>query len=342
MTRKQWQVGVCGAVRWAWAGAIILIAVVPGNAFQPPKQPVYVGARQCAKCHQGADFGYQQCRMLLQAHSKAYAALAQPEAKEAKQIARMSGIPQEPQEAEMCLGCHSTAAEAEAWEKDDTFHLEDGVQCEKCHGPGSEYMDEQVMVNPAAARAAGLKMPQKSDCLNCHNVKGSHVAVLQSKAFDVEAAWEQLQHPTPEVWKYLPEHTFPAPTDPAAAKLVGSITCAACHNQPGMGYQYSRWRESAHADAYARLSTNRAREIAQQTGLTGDPVTEPACLKCHTTVYHNPAGGHAESYAIYEGVGCEACHGAGSEFAVEAIMRDPVAASQAGLQMVSRETCLPC
>ena len=42
---------------------------------QEGKQPVYVGASECAKCHQGADFGYQQCLMLLHAHSKAYASL---------------------------------------------------------------------------------------------------------------------------------------------------------------------------------------------------------------------------------------------------------------------------
>ena len=64
-----------------------------------------------------------------------------------KEIARLSGIPQEPQEAAICLGCHATASETEDWEKDDTFHREDGVQCEMCHGPGSEYMDESVMMH---------------------------------------------------------------------------------------------------------------------------------------------------------------------------------------------------
>ncbi len=116
---------------------------------QETKQPVYVGAKQCAKCHDGADFGYQQCLMLLTAHSKAYATLAMPESKE---IARLSGIPQEPQQASVCLGCHTTASETEEWEKDETFHMEDGVQCEMCHGPGSEYMDEDVMSDPDAAR----------------------------------------------------------------------------------------------------------------------------------------------------------------------------------------------
>ena len=312
----------------------------PGTArAQQERRPIFVGESECAKCHRGPGFGYQQCLMLLSAHSKAYASLALPEAKE---IARLSGIPQEPQQAEMCLGCHATGAEAEQWEKDETFHVEDGVQCEKCHGAGSEYMAKEVMTDPKAARTAGLMMPQKSDCMNCHKVKGSHVAVLKVKTYDVDAAWEQLKHPTPDVWEYPDEPTFPEPADAQAHKHVGSIKCAACHKASEMGYQYSKWRMSPHAYAYARLGTERAREIAKAAGVQGEPLTDPSCLKCHTTVYHDPAGGRADSYLLDEGVGCEACHGAGSKYAVEAVMRDEPAALQAGLRPVTRETCLPC
>ena len=223
---------------------------------QEAKHPVFVGASECAKCHQGPGFGYQQCLMLLAAHSKAYATLALPEAKE---IARLSGIPQEPQQAEMCLGCHATGAEAEEWEKDETFHVEDGVQCEKCHGAGSEYMAEEVMTDPKAARAAGLMMPQKSDCMNCHKVKGSHVAVLKVKTYDVDAAWELLKHPTPGSLgvsgradvsrtgrRAKPTNMWVRSSAPNATK------------RREMGYQYSKWRLSPHAYAYARLGT-RAR-----------------------------------------------------------------------------------
>lgn len=322
----------------AWLAAGVLFLVGRAGA-QEARHPVYVGEAECAKCHRGAGFGYQQCLMLLTAHSKAYATLALPEAKE---IARLSGIKQEPHEAAMCLGCHATGAEAEEWERDETFHVEDGVQCEKCHGAGSEYMDEKIMMDPKAARAAGLRMPQKSDCLNCHKVKGSHAAVLKMKTFNVDEAWELLQHPTPEKWSYTELPATPPPTDPDGPKLVGAIKCAECHEASALGFQYNKWRMSAHALAYARLGTERARDIARESGVQGDPLNEPSCLKCHTTVFHNPAGGQEDSYALHEGVGCEACHGAGSEFAIEAIMRDEPAALQAGLKPVSRETCLPC
>ncbi len=297
--------------------------------------------------------GHQQCRWMLSKHARAYAVLAKPESKE---IARLSGIPQEPQQSAVCLGCHATGAQAEDWEKDETFHVEDGVQCEKCHGPGSEYMDEEVMTNAKAAESAGLRMPTAEDCMGCHQVKGSHVAVLQQPQWDVDEAMKQIEHPTPSVWEYLdppelPSHRWdiedappngPAATERPEPKYVGVMACAECHKGPEMGYQFSHWRMSKHADAYAVLGTAAASSIAQEMGVTGDPLTEPACLKCHTTAYHRPAGGFLESYSIYEGVGCEACHGAGSEYVPDAVMRDPQAAHAAGLAEVTRQTCLAC
>ena len=50
-----------------------------------------------------------------------------------------------------------------------------------------------------------------------------------------------------------------------------------------MGYQFSKWRMSKHAQAYATLATPRAAEIAKEMGEAGDPQAAPACLKCHTT-----------------------------------------------------------
>ena len=92
-------------------------------------------------------------RWLLSKHSRAYAVLAQPES---KQIAELSGIPLEPQRSTMCLGCHATGTFAEAAEKDDTFFAEDGVQCEMCHGPGSEHVERRVTKNAAAIRQTAL------------------------------------------------------------------------------------------------------------------------------------------------------------------------------------------
>ena len=325
-----------------WLVCLILGVAATGvsNAEEQQKHAVYVGAQVCAKCHQGPDMGYQHCRWLTSRHSRAYASLAAPEAKE---IARLSGVPQEPQQSPICLGCHATGAEAEDWEKDETFYIEDGVQCEKCHGPGSEYIDESVMMDPDAARDAGLAMPTKDECMACHKVKGSHVAVLKKPSVDLAEAWQKILHPTPELWEYMSAHKLPEPgSDQMLPKYTGSEACGQCHKGPEMGYQYSKWRSSVHAEAYAVLGSEKAKTIAKDMGAGGNPLTDAACLRCHATAYHDPAGGALDSYLVYEGVGCESCHGAGSEYSPEAVMRDKPAATLAGLRDVTQASCMKC
>ena len=171
------------------------------------RHPIYVGYRACAPCHEGAHMGNQTGKWLLSKHAKAYAALARPESKE---IARLSGIPQEPQAAATCLGCHATGSEAEEWEKDETFSFKDGVQCEKCHGAGSEYMDAKVMTNHEAAVRNGLNVMTKEDCLNCHKEKDSHKKVLKQPPLDMEKAWREIAHPAPQEWELEGVQAAPA------------------------------------------------------------------------------------------------------------------------------------
>ena len=173
----------------------LLLPRVPA-AEEQRKHPVYVGVKVCASCHRGEGMGNQYGKWLLSRHSKAHAMLARPEA---PRITRLSGIPQKPRDSAVCLGCHATGTEAEDWEKDDTFRGTDGVQCEMCHGPGSEYMPIEVMRNRKAAMAAGLRMPTRNDCRACHQEKGSHTLVLGKAGFDVDKAWGRISHRSPRV-----------------------------------------------------------------------------------------------------------------------------------------------
>jgi len=305
------------------------------------KHPVYVGVQVCASCHRGKGMGHQFSKWLASKHARAYAVLSKPEA---KKIAELSGIPQEPQESPMCLGCHATGAHVEEWEKDETFFFQDGVQCEKCHGPGSEYMDAAIMMDRQVAEKAGLMMPTVNDCMGCHQVKGSHVAVHKLPKLDIAKAMSDIAHPTPKDFEIGSMPQLPDVTDSenGEGRYIGTHTCAACHKGAMMGYQFSKWRMSDHASAYAVLASDRAYEIAKEEGLKDAPKTSMACLKCHTTAFHQSAKGAIESYSLYEGVGCEACHGAGSNYYPEAIMRDPRAAKAAGLKEVTSQTCLGC
>jgi DNA-binding beta-propeller fold protein YncE len=199
------------AARCALLGAALFAAAAVRVGAQPVKQPVYLGVRACARCHEAEAAGNQYGHWLGTAHAKAWAALATPEA---RAIARLSGITDEPQRAPVCLGCHATAADAEPWERDAGFRVEDGVQCEMCHGPGSEYADDAVMRDPEAARRAGLRKFTKRDCQVCHYVKGSHASIHHKPPLDVEAAWRVLAHPVPGVGRAVAAQPLPASDTP--------------------------------------------------------------------------------------------------------------------------------
>ncbi len=326
---------------WLGLPAIMLPVLTVPRLFGQDKQPYYVGARVCGSCHRGNGMGDQFGLWLLSRHAQAYALLSKPEAGE---IVRLSGITQEPQVAPICLGCHSTAAEAEKWQKDPTLFVGDGVQCEKCHGPGSEYADAKVMMDRKAAMDAGLKMPSRRDCMICHSVKGSHVAVHKRAQINIEDAWKMLAHPVPKEWRSPQPESASANRPPAnlGPKYIGVEACFPCHSSPQTGYQFSRWRLTAHARAYATLSTPAAQERAKQQGLTEEPQKSAACLKCHATVSMLKPGTFLGSFSQTEGVGCEACHGPGSEYSPQAIMLDKNAAKAAGLKPVARSTCQDC
>ncbi len=322
--------------------ALILLLTVTAVA-QEKKHPVYVGAKVCGSCHDGLAMGNQYSKWLLTKHARAYTSLSKPEA---WQIARLSGVPEPPDKAMLCLGCHATAAEAEPWERDPTFAIEDGMQCEKCHGPGSEYATAEVMMDREAAIKAGLRIPTKEWCAKCHYVKGSHVAVHKLPQLNIDEALKTIAHPLPDKPVLSPRQAEKPVEAHANAnvgpKYVGSLACGSCHKEQALGFQYSAWRMSSHARAYAVLSTPKAFDLAKDRGVEGEPQQAGECLKCHTTGHGSDPSAFTASFNPAEGVGCEACHGPGSEYQAEATMRDSRTAETLGLTPISRDTCLRC
>ena len=130
----------------------------------------------------------------------------------------------------------------------------------------------------------------------------------------------------------------------AGHEIIGAPKCKTCHKAK-TGDQWKIWTESAHAKAFETLASEEAKKIATDKKL-GDPQTEDACLKCHTTkaflgseVVVNAKG----KYADTEGVGCEACHGPGSDYKSKKIMIDPATHEEAGLVMVkTADACTKC
>ena len=94
--------------------------------------------------------------------------------------------------------------------------------------------------------------------------------------------------------------------------LLGSETCRTCHREI-----YIDWQASQHALSGADLSSEQQ--------------LDPDCRPCHLPV----------ADAFEEVVGCEACHGAGSAYAENDIMIDPLKNVAAGL-LEPTEMCAYC
>lgn len=117
-----------------------------------------------------------------------------------------------------------------------------------------------------------------------HKYKDSQEMISLLSEYQQMLRDEDLLRKIPQM--YLPDGLF----------YVGSSTCGMCHKKV-----YDHWRKTKHGAAYNTLVMN---------GYQYDP----ECVKCHTTGY-----GHVSGFLNYEenrdliNVGCESCHGAGSE-----------------------------
>ena len=138
------------------------------------------------------------------------------------------------------------------------------------------------------------------------------------------------------------EPAKPAAAAPAAHKYVGSDGCKACHMSEAKGNQYGVWLKSAHAKAYETLAGEKSLAIAKEKGLAKPPQETAECLACHVTGSGKAADMFAATFKKEQGVGCESCHGPGSDYKTMTVMKDVKAAKAAGLIIPDEKTCTTC
>ncbi len=124
--------------------AAMVLATVGLLALAASAEPTYIGAAKCKMCHKIEYDSWAQTK-----HAKA--------TDDAKASTKWKF------EA-ACLTCHAT-------NKDEAMA---GVQCEACHGAGSDYKSLSVMKDLAKAKAAGLTIPTQETCNPCHDGKDHH------------------------------------------------------------------------------------------------------------------------------------------------------------------------
>lgn len=168
--------------RFIWVTITFFVAVLMATA-----QNKYVGSKMCSMCHKGEKKGMQYETWQKSKHAEAYKTLTGAKAAE---IAKGKGLKTPANESPECLECHAITTNPNL--------TPDGVQCEMCHGPGSNYMKMAVMKEKEKAIAAGLtdfkdKATIEKLCRSCHNEKSPFF-----KGFKFEEMWAKIKHPIPK------------------------------------------------------------------------------------------------------------------------------------------------
>jgi len=136
-----------------------------------------------------------------------------------------------------------------------------------------------------------------------------------------------------------------APPSDSTHKFVGANKCKLCHSADKIGAQFKIWAASKHAQAYADLASDTAKAVAKARSID-DPQKALQCLKCHETGYGLPASMFEAGFDLTQGVQCESCHGAGSDYWKMSTMKDihdkKIDAVQVGLVMPTAEVCKTC
>jgi hypothetical protein len=127
---------------------------------------------------------------------------------------------------------------------------------------------------------------------------------------------------------------------PVTRAAVGSQTCGGCHPR-----EHVAWMSTRHGLAYWRLATDWARYLATQREEyrnVADPLQDARCIGCHSTAATVGELTIVGTPLATEGVGCEACHGAGGGYAEADVMTDRARFLARGGRLPDATTCVRC
>ena len=181
----------------------LLVGAAPAqdDGKQPPP-PKYMGSRSCKKCHMKSSIGKQYKIWDESAHAKAFELL---KSEEAAAVAKKAGIEKKAFEAPECLKCHTTAYGLDKKNYDEKFPIEEGVNCEACHGPGEFFAKPKDEKHHEEAHGKGYITPDEKLCRSCHNEQSPTWNAERDTTkdgkkvgFDYEARLKMIAHPIPK------------------------------------------------------------------------------------------------------------------------------------------------
>lgn len=157
------------------------------------KQFGYLGVDACTKaCHNKEKDGNQLQIWKESKHAEAYKTLQTPEA---DSIAHSLGYTKHAVEIDNCLRCHASGYNVEPSIVGERFNVEDGIQCETCHGAGAGFRAIHLKKEREKSAEAGMIFYDNIEeyCHKCHNAESPTYVEL-----DFASDWEKIKHDVPK------------------------------------------------------------------------------------------------------------------------------------------------
>lgn len=173
--------------------SLFIVTTLIGYSYgQEKKANSFIGVDACGICHKTDKQGKQLDIWKNSKHAQAFKTL---QTGKADTIAASLGHKTPAAKTEACLKCHASGYNVDKALLGAKFKIEDGIQCETCHGAGSNYKTITIMKNKKDAIANGLVVPEKVEdfCLSCHNAESPTYV-----EFNYAERWEKIKHPTPK------------------------------------------------------------------------------------------------------------------------------------------------
>lgn len=144
----------------------------------------YVGSQKCASCHLNSEHDNPYVTWLRSRHALAYWRLATDWAVFLGSLREEYRDIERPIEEPRCLKCHTTGAQDWPADPATVVRPEEGVGCEACHGPGSAYIDPEVMADSNRFIENGGAIPGELTCRRCH----------RDENFAFDELWPKIKH----------------------------------------------------------------------------------------------------------------------------------------------------
>lgn len=213
-----------------------------------------------------------------------------------------------------CVRCHVTGmGEKGGFKMGDHLSPMTSVTCESCHGPSGPHDGE---ASDASA-----------SCEGCHDADHSVAFTLDKGLPHIDhfaangLTTEELQAKVAAISRgeaARPLLAFPeGPT-------VGAATCKSCHRT-----EHRKLKRAPHSKAMRRL--------------VGADAENVECVRCHATpAASGPPADDLSGYRIDEGVGCESCHGPGTDHVAAPTADNIIGLGESCPECVIESICTSC